>query len=179
MTKVHEHNDTTLFPRLRNRFSQLPDDEDHSPCNTVDMDKNKEFQNDKITNVSNEQLQKQDEDMSAEKGNNSEHASLEANGTVKVENSQSESKVRGLASTLPPPSPQNRPKTDGGRLNKTMSSATTKKVILRPKSPTPAIGIKVLSKSKINETLDMMKVCRNVNATSCPSLCLHSILPCR
>jgi hypothetical protein len=150
MTKVHQHNDAILFPRLRNRFGEtsLADDkEDAAPSparRSSSVDGDNAGGDEQKTNVQerlHEELSGQDEQNEQEQG--------------PVET--------GMASTLPAPSTQSRPNTTGAggeRLSKTASSSRSHrhKHSLRPKSPVGTMGIKALSKSKINETLDMMKV---------------------
>lgn len=150
MTKVHEHNDTVLFPRLRNRFAQMPleDDEGPSPSSSVDLNKPR----------GDEQKEEEEQEEGQEEQEEEEQ---------EEEKQEQAPTGNGLASTLPPPSstlpasskPQSssssRPHTTGtGKGGGGLSKTTP----LRPKPPTAAMGIKILSKSKINETLDIMRM---------------------
>jgi hypothetical protein len=168
MTKVHEHNDTILFPRLKNRFVSSPDDEPLSPGSTTTLD----------NAVSGEKKEK--EESKSEEEEQQQREEGEEGGQRQEEDKEGKAPpaaASGLASTLPAPSScsspsKSRPGTGTGRLSKTASAASRPRPALRPKSPTASIGIKLLSKSKINETLGMMRVGQSVCISLCVSVCV-------
>lgn len=133
VAKVHEHNDTVLFPRLRSRFSHMPLPDDDPPT----------------------------EERLAAATTTSKSADFGSTAVSEsdVKNSSKDAPAT-LASSLPLPSSRSpskaRPFTTGGMNRK--GSPGSGSFSLRPKSPTPAIGLKVLSRSRINDTLDNMKM---------------------
>ena len=111
MTKVHEHNDTILFPRLRNRFgdANVPaednrEEEEESTAAGGDGTANLDNTHDSAPNDEQQKEGQEQEDGVSEQ---EQHASARS----------------GLASTLPAPvsssSSKPRPNTTAGRLSKT------------------------------------------------------------
>lgn len=158
MAKVHEHNDTILFPRLRNRFGDT-----NVPPEDVEDDASLSLSAGETAAAGDNAVDRDNTfDNTLDNDQRTEEQKAEGQGREGQGEGQASSTGNGLASTLPAPSSSSskpRPNTTGGRLSKTATASSGgHKPSLRPKSPTSAIGIKMLSKSKINETLDMMKV---------------------
>jgi len=135
VSKVHEHNDTVLFPRLKNRFSHLEGED--GPANDT--------QSARASTAGTTQ--------SGTTGGGEEPSAQQQEEHQQEQSLDAADKA--LASTLPAPvsKPMSQSRPGTGSLNK-----TTKTVSLRPKSPTTNLGLKVLSKNKINDTLSMMKL---------------------
>lgn len=138
VNKVHEHSDTVLFPRLKNRFTSLEGEEPASSNSN------------RVSTAGT--LDSRTTGGEQDGFNSPSQQDFPASDGQPVKEGD-----KNFASTLPAPASQpmdqSRPNTGKGGLSK-----TAKAVTLRPKSPTTSLGLKILSKNKINETLDMMKM---------------------
>lgn len=155
LVKVHEHSDAVLFPRLRTRFCRIPEGEGQAQ-------------------------QQQQTDQQTDQQTVRETDQRELAKTLPLPEQVERGDKTDLAASLPAPLPaksraEARPSTTGARpaksrgasLSATGSSSPgtsrlgrsgTASSSLRPKPREAAMGIKILSKARINETLDLMKV---------------------